>query len=205
MGTRIPEVDAYIAKSGDFAKPIMTKLRDLFHQAHPQIQEKIKWGSPTFEHKGIVAAMSAFKKHMTFGFWKGKLMNDLHESFEGMGNTDIHSIKLSELADLPPDAVLISHIQQAVALNETGVKQPRTAKKEQPELVVPVDLSEALAGDEKARVTFEGFSYSNRRDYIAWLTEAKREATRAKRLGTTLEWLAEGKPRNWKYMKEYRT
>ncbi len=86
-------------------------------------------------------------------------------------------------------------------LNDAGIKAPNRAKPRAPrELVVPDDLAAALAGHESARSTFEGFSPTNKREYVEWLTEAKTEATRARRLGTTIEWLAEGKPRNWKYM-----
>jgi uncharacterized protein YdeI (YjbR/CyaY-like superfamily) len=64
---------------------------------------------------------------------------------------------------------------------------------------VPQDLKSALARNAKARAAFEGFSPSHRREYVEWIEDAKRDDTRRKRLATAIEWMGEGKPRNWKY------
>lgn len=94
--------------------------------------------------------------------------------------------------------VLLELVRKAVALNDAGVKVPRTVKPKKA-LVVPKDLAAALRARKAAADTFAEFSYSKRKDYVDWLTEAKTDETRQRRLAITIEWLAEGKSRNWKY------
>ena len=199
MPNRIPAVDAYIAKAAPFAQPILEKIRDAFHAANPQIQEVIKWGVPHFDYKGPVGMMAAFKAHVSFGFWKSKLLKDPHKIITGdaMGGTKITSLK-----DMPSKKVIVEYVKEAIQLNEEGVKIERSpSKRAAAPIEVPEDLAAALKKDKKARSTFDSFPPSHKREYIEWITDAKQEATRKKRLATTLEWLAEGKPRNWKYMK----
>jgi uncharacterized protein YdeI (YjbR/CyaY-like superfamily) len=203
MKNASPEVDAYIARSAPFARPILKKVRALFHKACPQIVETMKWGFPHFEYKGIVGSMAAFKQHATFGFWKGKLLTDPHKLFRGMKSHSMSLRKITDARHLPADRILLEHIREAVALNETGVKAPPRKKPvRKPPLVVPDDLMRALKSNKKARAAFEGFPPSHQREYVEWISEAKQAETRARRLATTLEWLTEGKPRNWKYMRK---
>lgn len=205
MKNTIPEVDTYIEESAEFARPILIRLRRLFHRACPEIQETIKWSSPFFEYKGIVGNMTAFQQHVSYGFWKAGLMRDPAGILEKAGNTEMAVLKAGTLDDLPDDEVLIRYIQEAVDLNERGVKIPRAKPANATgELEIPEFFLAAIQKDNRALTTFEGFSYSNRNEYVEWITQAKREATRDKRLATAVEWLAEGKPRNWKYMKDWR-
>lgn len=201
MKNHAPQVDAYIAKAPEYARPILQKIRKLFHKACPEIEETIKWGVPHFDFKGIVGSMAAFKQHVGFAFWKGGLLSDPHQLFSGVGHTSMSALKICALKDLPAEKILLAYIREAVALNEQGVKIPREESTVKKELTIPEDLRAALTKNKKAQATFEGFSYSHKKDYVEWITEAKQEATRQKRLATTIEWLAEGKPRNWKYMK----
>ena len=147
--------------------------------------------------------MAAFRQHCAFGFWKASLMKDAHKLLvngsEAMGQMG----QIKSLADLPPDAVLISYIKEAVELNEKGVKvPPRANTGEKKELQIPEYLIAALEGHSKASETFENFSYSNKKEYVEWLTEAKTEETRQKRLATAIEWMNEGKSRHWKYARK---
>jgi hypothetical protein len=197
MPTTDPRVDAYIKKAPDFAKPILIHMRKLVHETCPEITETIKWGLPTFEYKGIVAGMAAFKAHATFGFWKHSLLGlGSRKDLGAMGSFG----KMTSIKDLPSDATIKRLLREAVRLNEEGIKvdKPKPSK-EKKELVVPAILLDALAKNEKAAETFNNFSYSKRKDYVEWINEAKTEATRDKRLATTIEWLAEGKSRMWKY------
>ena len=198
-GNRIVEVDAYIKKSPEFARPILIKLRTLFHKASPQIQETMKWGVPHFEYKGIVGSFAAFKHHVGFGFWKSKLLKDSHKLFGDDPKASMCSSKFTSIDGLPSDKVLLSYIKQAVDLNQHEVKVP-VNKRRREKLTAPDYFLAALERNNKAAATYDGFSESNRRDYIEWLLDAKQEATREKRLKSALAWLAEGKPRNWKYM-----
>jgi uncharacterized protein YdeI (YjbR/CyaY-like superfamily) len=201
MPTTSPAVDDYIENAADFARPILVKIRKLFHKACPQIEEKIKWGVPSFEYKGIVGGMVAFKKYVTFGLWKAALLDDPAGLFRNDHASSMNVDKITKLSELPPDKVLVAYIKQAVDLNERGVKLPPPKKKQQPPPQAPDDLLAALKKNKTALAAFEDFSPSHRREYIEWITEAKRDETRQKRIATTIEWLAEGKPRNWKYMK----
>jgi len=197
MPKKDPRIDAYIAKATDFAKPILTHLRKLVHAADPDVVETIKWNMPHFDHKGIVCGMAAFKAHCSFGFWKGMILGNRAAEDEAMGQFG----RIKSLADLPGDKVLLGYIKKAVQLNEAGVKKaapPRS--KVRKELVVPDYFTGALRKNKKALATFEGFSYSHKKEYVEWITEAKREETRANRVATALAWLAQGKARNWKYM-----
>jgi uncharacterized protein YdeI (YjbR/CyaY-like superfamily) len=197
MGKRDDRIDAYIAKSAEFAKPILTYLRELVHTACPEVEETIKWSHPSFIYKGILCGMASFKEHCSFGLWKGSLILGTGRDKDGMGSFG----RITSLKDLPPKKELVAYIKEGVKLNETGVKSPARAKPKTPRpVIVPDDLTAALQKNKKALATFEGFSPSHKREYIEWITEAKTEATRSRRLETTIEWLKEGKPRNWKYM-----
>lgn len=188
-----PKIDDYIANSAEFAQPILMKLRVLIHEAHPDIEESIKWGMPSFDYKGIVCHIAAFKTHCSFGFMKYKLIKGLEEN-GGMNSFG----KLKSVEDLPSDEVILMYIKEAVDLNERGIKLPKKPKIKK-ELEVPDYLIEILNKNPKANQVFNDFSYSHKKEYIEWIVDAKREATREKRMNQMLEWLAEGKHRNWKY------
>jgi uncharacterized protein YdeI (YjbR/CyaY-like superfamily) len=192
MPKQDPRVDAYIAKSADFAKPILKRIRRLVHAACPDVTEAMKWNSPFYEHKGILIATPAFKQHCALIFWKGKLIF-------GNGNQRQKFRRITSPADLPGDKILTGYIKQAVELNEAGVKTPRLKPKSKTKLVVPDYFLTALKKNKKALASFENFSPSCQREYVEWITEAKREETRASRIKTAIEWIAEGKPQNWKY------
>jgi uncharacterized protein YdeI (YjbR/CyaY-like superfamily) len=191
-----PRIDAYIARQADFARPILEHLRKAVHEACPDCEETLKWSSPTFMYRGeMLASMAAFKAHATFGFWKGSLVVGEGEAqMSGMGQFG----KLGAVADLPPPARLTELIKKAMKLTEEGVKAPRNKHPKAP-FAVPDDLRRAMDANQAAAATFDGFPPSCQREYVEWVTEAKREETRAKRLAQSIEWLAEGKKRNWKY------
>ena len=197
MPTKVPRVDAYITKSAEFARPILKHLRKLGHRACPEVVENLKWGMPHFDYKGMFCGMAAFNHHCTFGFWKGELIFGTRAAAaEAMGQFG----RITSLADLPGDKILMRYIKKAVELNDAGVKKPAPPKpKGKRELVVPDYFLAALRKSKKALATFEAFSYSHKKEYMEWITEAKREETRTQRIQTALEWLAQGKSRNWKY------
>ena len=196
-----PRVDAYIASAPEFARPILEKIRHVFHRAYPAIEENIKWGNPTFEHNGIVGGMGAFKKHVAYGFYNAPALSDPEGLFADDAKKSPYALKASSVKDLPTQKVLVAYVKEAVKLNATGVKPVRGASK--PAARAPADLLAALKTNKAAAMTFKGFSPSKKREYIEWITEAKREATRTKRLAQAIEWMAEGKPRNWKYDKKW--
>jgi uncharacterized protein YdeI (YjbR/CyaY-like superfamily) len=200
MGKRDARLDAYIAKAGDFAKPVLKHLRNLVHEACPEVEEDVKWSHPSFLYKGMLCGLASFKTHCAFGFWKYRLLFAEDKVAQKRAEEAMGSFgRITSLADLPADKVLISYIKEAKRLNDLGVKTPKPKAKPKTELVVPDYLLAALKKHSKARAGFEKLSYSHKKEYVEWLTEAKREETRKQRLATTITWLAEGKSRNWKY------
>lgn len=198
-----PAVDAYIAKSPDFAKPILAHVRKLMHKGCPRIEESIKWGVPAFEREGIVAMMAAFRKHVAFGFWSERLVReklgaDADRMFPKDAKPGMGGRRYLARAELPADAVILRAVKAAVALNEAG-ERPKRALKRRPPPKAPPYLVAALKKNAKARATYARFTPAQRREYVDWLKEAKQAATRERRLAQTIEWLAAGRQRNWKY------
>ena len=189
--------DEYIAHAPEYAQPILKKIRAAYRKASPKIEETIKWNLPAFEYKGVLGSMMAFKSYCSYGFWKGSLMKTVAQA----GDTPASYTKLKDVKELPSEKELVAMVREAIDLNERGVKLKRDPTPKV-ELAVPDYLTRALGKNKAARRTFEGFSPSNKREYVNWLTDAKTEATRDKRLKQAIEWMAEGKPRNWKYMKK---
>ena len=198
MGSRDPRIDAYIANAAPFAQPILQRVRELVHEACPDVEETMKWSMPTFAHAGgILASMAAFKQHASFGYWKHALVLGEDAPREGMGSYG----KLAVVRDLPSRKQLLAHIRKAVALNEQGVKTSATRKPgaTKPFAAMPADLAAALGGNSVAKAGFDSFPPSAQREYVDWIVEARRDDTRRKRLAQAIEWMAEGKRRHWKY------
>lgn len=198
MGNRDPRVDAYIAKSADFAKPILNHIRTVVHEACPPVEETIKWSMPHFDYGGILCSMAAFKEHCAFHLWHGSLIVE-NGTREAMGQFG----RITKVSDLPPKKAMIGYIKAGMKLRDEGVTSPTRskAKKKSVEVVVPVELTTALKKNKKALAAFENFPPSHKREYAEWISEAKREETRKKRVDNAVEWITEGKGRNWKYEK----
>jgi uncharacterized protein YdeI (YjbR/CyaY-like superfamily) len=190
-----PRVDAYIAASADFAKPILTHLRARVHAMCPEVEETIKWRMPFFQYRGRpFANMAAFKAHAGFGFWDRAALG-MGQEAEAMGQYG----RLTSMTDLPPDAEFDARLREAMAVVDSGQRPTRAGRTPKPEAEVPLALAEALARDATAAATFAAFPPSCRRDYCEWIGEAKRDETRDKRVVETIALLREGKRRNWKY------
>jgi uncharacterized protein YdeI (YjbR/CyaY-like superfamily) len=200
MGARDPRFDAYVEKAAPFARPILSHLREVVHAACPEVVEEMKWSSPHFTYKGMMCGMASFKEHCALGFWKGSLIfDDEGKSTDAMGQFG----RITSIEDLPPREELLRYVREAKRLNDEGVKVPARTKtgEKKAELPVPDDLVAALETNPAAQEHFDAFSPSKRKDYVQWITEAKTDATRKKRLDQAVEWIAEGKSRNWKYEK----
>jgi len=189
-----PRVDAYIAKAQPFAKPILGHIRGLVHKAVPGVTETMKWSFPHFEYKGMLCSMAAFKGHCALNFWNGSILAGDQKAADAMGQFG----RLTTVQDLPSNAVLASLVKKAAALNDAGIKPKRAITAKKP-IKAPAYMLAAIRKNRKAQATYDAFSPSARRDYIEWVTEAKSDATRDRRLETTVQWLSEGKSRNWKY------
>jgi hypothetical protein len=194
------EVTEYINGKAEFSQPIMHQLRAIIHHAAPEISEVIKWRQPCFEHQGLVCGFAAFKAHVNLSFFKGKSITDQHNIFSSNDNNELTTIKFMSVADIPSEAILTDYIQQAITLNQPKNKaKKKVIRKDKSTLLIPTELKQALAVNTEASKHFSNFSYSKQKDYIDWINSAKRDATKATRLKTAIEWIAEGKSRNWKY------
>lgn len=206
MSKKDPRIDAYIKKAEPFAQPILKHIRELVHKACPEVEETMKWSFPHFVFKGsTICSMASFKKHMAFSFWKAALMKDA-DKFILNAKSEVamgHMGKIASLKDLPGDKQMLAYIKEAASLNEKGIKLPsKTKTDEQKEIETPDYLLAALKKNKKAKETYDGFSYSNKKEYVTWLEDAKTESTRIKRLEDAIEWMSEGKIRHWKYLKK---
>jgi uncharacterized protein YdeI (YjbR/CyaY-like superfamily) len=201
MNNKAPEVDAYIVSAAEFARPILKRIRAAFHQGCPALEERLKWGVPSFEYKGMMGGMAAFKAHVSWGFWRQRELPDPHKILgrEGM----MGGGKITRLSELPPQRIIVEYVRAAARLNDAGPAK-RNLKKSKPPVKVPDYFLRVLRRNRKALATFEAFSPSHKREYIEWITEAKQEATRERRMATAIEWLAQGKSHNWRYEKKCR-
>ena len=194
-----PRVDAYIANAAEFAQPILRHLRQVVHATCPEVEETIKWRMPTFMYHGMLCGIAAFKRHCALGFWKGELIvpTGKLDNEQAMGQFG----RITKLSELPAKKELVGYIRQAMKLNKDGVRIPSQAKRDKPRPApaTPADLAAALNKNSRAKATFDAFSPSCKREYVEWIVDARREGTRGKRVAQAVEWMAEGRKRNWKY------
>jgi len=201
-----PAVDAYIDQAKPFAIPILLHLRKLIHRACPQVEESIKWSRPFFLHRNsILCNISAFTHHCSIGFWGEEISSVLREA-DALRAGAMGSLgRVTSISDLPDDKLLLAWLKQAVAFIDSGnytspikarqkvVKAPKAVPQ------MATDFLESLSGNKQASDAYATFSPSYKREYLEWITTAKRPETRATRIATAVVWIAEGKQRNWKY------
>jgi hypothetical protein len=199
MARKDPRIDAYIEQAAPYAQPVLKRLRLVVHRACPGVIETMKWSNPAFEYHGLLAGVAAFKSYCTFGLWKDKLVRA--RGGVSAGKVLDAAGKLASVDDFPDEAALAQLIRLAAQLNEQGVREARKKPTPKGPVVVPDDLKNALEKNKKAKKTFEGFSPSNKREYVEWIVEAKQPVTRLRRLEQAILWMAEGKVRMWKYVR----
>jgi len=200
VGKKDPRVDAYIEKAAPFARPILKHLRKVVHAAVPEVHETIKWSFPHFDYDGIFCSMAAFKAHCAFGFWQ----HDLLEKRVALGGRAADDAmgsfgRITSVKDLPGEPALRRILQEAKDLKDRGERASMRPKRARAPIEPPDDFVAALRKNRRALATFEALPPSHRREYLEWITEAKAEETRQRRLATAIAWMAEGKSRNWKY------
>lgn len=197
-------IDTYIEKAQEFARPILEHIRTIVHKACPEVEETMKWSFPHFDYKGeMMCAMASFKQHCALNFWKASLMKDPEKLFtvaenSGMGNMG----KIRSLKDLPSAKVLTAYIKEAMKLNDEGIKIKAKKTEAKTAIAVPAYFKTALNKNKAAKAVFDKFAPSHIKEYVLWLEDAKTEETRNKRMKTAMEWIAEGKGRNWKYVQK---
>jgi uncharacterized protein YdeI (YjbR/CyaY-like superfamily) len=191
-----PRVDAYIAKAAPFAQPVLAQVRDRVRAVVPDVEETLKWGAPSFVLDGrILLMMAAFEAHAALNFWRGQELRGEQANADAMGQFG----KLTAVSDLPPDEELDALILQAAELTRSvpAPRKPKNAPKPAPTL--HPEFAAALDAAPQAKEVLDGFPPSAQRDYLQWISDAKQDATRHKRIATAIQWLSEGKRRMWKY------
>lgn len=204
MKARDERIDQYIAKSAEFAQEILLHLREVIHDFCPDAEEGMKWSMPFFMYRGkILCSFASFKHHCSFGFWLHSEMSDMHGIFKRSAEGGMGSLgKITSMNDLPKDDQLGAYILEAMNLIEQGtIPRELNPKFKKPAGEIPTELAQLLDSNPKAKAAFESFPPSHQREYINWITEAKREETKQRRLQQTLENLQEGKSKDWKYMR----
>lgn len=193
---RDPRIDAYIARAAPFAQPILKKVRERIHAAAPEAEETMKWSAPGFTVDGkILLMMAAFKQHAALNFWRGQELGDGQPKAGAMGQFG----RLTSVEDLPSDKELDALICEAAALAKTAPAPRKTKHAPKPAPEMHPEFAAALAKAPKAKAALDSFSMSAQREYLEWIAEAKRDETRQKRIADAVEWLSEGKKRNWRY------
>jgi uncharacterized protein YdeI (YjbR/CyaY-like superfamily) len=194
--SREPRIDAYIAKAAPFAQPILSHVRERVHVVVPDVEEAMKWSAPGFMLDGkILLIMAAFKQHAALNFWRGQEIGDGTPKAGAMGQFG----KLTSVGDLPAGKELDAIIREAAALAKTAPAPRKTKHEPKPAPELHPDFAKALASNPNSKAVLDSFPPSAQRDYFEWISEAKQDATRQKRIDTAIEWLAEGKRRHWKY------
>ncbi len=201
-----PRIDAYLLQAQPFAQPILRHLRKLIHQACPEAEETIKWSRPFFQYRGaILCNIAAFKHHCSFGFWGEEIGAVLRQAQVLRGDAMGSLGHITSLADLPSDALMLGWIRQAAAFVANGeytspvAARRKVAKPAAAPLSSPAEFTSALRANRQAASAFASFSRSAQREYVEWIADAKRPQTREKRIATAVEWISQGKQRNWKY------
>jgi len=191
-------VDAYILKAPEFAQPILERIRASFHAGCPDLKENIKWGVPAFERNGLLGGMAFFKAHVSYGFWRSGEMEDPLGWLGKERKASFMSLKVASVKELPTKAALTKYVKEARRVDQEVPKNaPKKSKSAAPK--APAVMTKAIGQNKQAAAFWKGLTPGYRKEYVEWVTEAKREATQEKRLAQTVEWLAEGKTKNWKY------
>ena len=192
-----PRINEYIARSQAFATPILRRIKAIVHAGCPDVEETLKWGTPSFSYRGILCGRASFKAHCVFGFWKSELLAERFQSSkESAGEAMSQFGHLKTVKELPSRTTMLRLVRLAAQLNEGGIKSAAPPKTALPKAVrAPADLLAALQNNARARAGYDNLSPSQKREYIEWITEAKRDETRKRRVATAVEWLAEGRIR----------
>jgi uncharacterized protein YdeI (YjbR/CyaY-like superfamily) len=186
---------AQIQQAAEFARPICEQLRAIIHRSAPELRETIKWGNPCFEGRGPICGMAAFQKHVRLFFFKGAHVPDPEGVFEdGKDNPSGRSMRFSSIQEIPVKK-LERLIRAAAKMNAEGKARP-TKRTPRPELPLPNEFSAALKRAPKAQAYFKTLPPSCRREYIEWISTAKKDQTRERRLAAAIEMLSQGKRHN---------
>lgn len=176
-------IDNYIAKAQPFAREICGKLRRIIMSSDKSIVEDWKWG-PNYSKNGMICGFGAFKNWVTLTFFQGSLMNDYKKVFNyGDSNAHNRSIKFKNVSEIE-EKVITEYVLEAIRINESGkALKMNTAKDKM--ISIPADLKMSLKKNNLIE-KFDSLSYTQKKEYVIWINDAKKEETREKRVEKTI-------------------
>ena len=194
------KINLYIAERPEWQRKVLVRLRQLIHSASDEVEENWRWNAPHFDHDGIMLGMVAFKHHVAVWFHKGALVQGPKGLFgekEKGSDKGMLGYKLSE-SDQIDEKAFLDLVKQAIKVNQSGAKLA-DSKPTRKALVVPPDLEGCLKKNEEAWRHWERFNYTHKKEYVEWITDAKKEETRKRRIAQALEMIREGTSKEEKY------
>ncbi|GAB2541876.1 DUF1801 domain-containing protein [Rufibacter soli] len=184
------KIDAFFTNAPAFAKPICEKLRLAIDEADPALKPSWKWGTPVYEKAGasMVCAISVHKQHVNLTFFQGAQVPDTYGVFTtGLDGKNMRTIRFTEVGQVKEEQI-VEYVRAA-----TLVKPDKSGKSTERSVIeIPEDLKQALA-HAKQLEKFEQMAYTHRKEYVRWVSEAKRQETRDGRITKTVERITEGK------------
>jgi hypothetical protein len=183
--------DDWIENCPPFSRPLCAELREAFFDWEPDLTEAVKWNMLCFTARKLVCGLSGCQKHVGLAFFRGVELDDPTRLFVGgENNTAIRSLRITK-PDALDRAALRALLRRAVRLDASELPPPPPKKRAA--FPMPDYFAKALKANKRAAANFASFAPTYQREYIVWLTFAKRPETQQKRLKETLAALAAGK------------
>ncbi|WNW02328.1 YdeI/OmpD-associated family protein [Tenacibaculum sp. HL-MS23] len=164
------------------------------------LEETIKWGAPVYVYKNKnIVGLSAFKNYCGLWFFQGMFLNDDKKVLKNAQEEKTHAMRQWQFCALNKiDVVLVKeYVLEAIKNSENG-KEFKPIKNTKP-LIIPTELQMALDDDDALRACFANFSLSKKREYANYISEAKRETTKYKRLDKITPMILKGMGLHDKY------
>jgi hypothetical protein len=190
-------INLYIAELPDWQRKHLVRVRQLIHSTEERIEEAWRGNAPHFDHQGSLIGMHAFKSCVSIWFHKGASLKDGHGLFkltEKDAEREVRKYKIHEGESINEKAFL-DLLKQALKVNAAQAGGAET-KPTSRALVVPSDMEQVLRKDEQAWAQWEGLAASHKREYVEWITDAKQDETRKRRLAKALEMIRDGQAKN---------
>lgn len=182
------QIDEYIAGKEAWARPFLTKLRQLVLTANPKMEQEWKWKAPAFTHHGIVCLLWGFKAHVSLTFSDGNLLDDPNQVFDDCGGNEHNRALKLRAGDTIPEKQIVAWVKSACEINEKGLKpKAKQAAPKAKAVTVSADFDKALKKNKAVKEFFDSLSPSCKRAYTEWVDEAKREETKLKRIAKGIE------------------
>lgn len=194
---KVNSVEEYIENSANFAEEI-AMLRNIINST--ALEETIKWSMPTYCLNGKnVLGLGAFKNHFCIWFHHGVFLKDEHKllyNAQEEKTKAMRQMRFETKKDINKAAVL-AYVKEAIENQRLG-RELKPQRKTKP-VTIPKELKTALNTNSEFKKTFKQLSPSHQREYCDYITEAKRDDTKQRRLEKIIPMIINGKGLNDKY------